>query len=161
ISSAWRRRADSTPWCMTPCWGSGPPPTANTSLASRTSAAGGGAITTTASRRGRCRTPCTPTAPASPGTTSRPPTPPPHRAPPRRALAVAPGNRFTVQVAVFATNRPFDGELELAGVNLPQGVTLHAPKLTPGMTRVPVVFEAAPDAKPQAALIDLVARPVG
>ena len=46
-------------------------------------------------------------------------------------------------------------------MNLPEGVTLHAPKLTPGMTRVPVVFEAAADAKPQAALIDLVVRPVG
>ena len=41
-------------------------------------------------------------------------------------------------------------------MNLPKGVTLHAPKLTAGMTRVPVVFEAALDATPQAALIDLV-----
>jgi len=79
----------------------------------------------------------------------------------RQSIAVAPGNRFTVQVAVFNTSRPFNGELELVGVNLPKGVTLHAPRLTAGMTRVPVVFEAAADAKPQAALIDLVARPVG
>lgn len=79
----------------------------------------------------------------------------------RQAIAVPAGNRTTVQVGVFATNRPFAGELELVGVNLPKGVTLHAPKLTPGMTKVPVVFEAAPDAKPGALLVDLVVRPVG
>lgn len=79
----------------------------------------------------------------------------------RQAIAVPAGNRTTVQVGVFATNRPFQGELELVGVNLPKGVTIHAPKLTPGVTRVPVVFEAAPGTKPQAALVDLAVRPVG
>ena len=78
----------------------------------------------------------------------------------RQAISVAAGNRFTVQVGIFATNRPFAGELELVGVNLPKGVTFHAPKLTAGMTKVPVVFEAALEAKPQAALIDLIVRPV-
>jgi hypothetical protein len=78
----------------------------------------------------------------------------------RQAIAVAPGNRFTVQVGIFNTNRPYNGELELVGVNLPKGVTVHAPKITAGMTKVPVVFEASAEAKPQAALIDLVARPV-
>ncbi len=79
----------------------------------------------------------------------------------RQAISVAAGNRFTVQVGIFATNRPFAGELELVGVNLPKGVTIRAPKLTSGMTRVPVVFEASADAKPEAALIDLIVRPVG
>jgi hypothetical protein len=79
----------------------------------------------------------------------------------RQSIAVAPGNRSTVQVAIFNTNRPYTGEMELVGVNLPPGVTVHAPKLKTGMTRVPVVFEAAADAKPQAALIDLAVRPVG
>ncbi len=79
----------------------------------------------------------------------------------RQAIAVPAGNRTTVQVGVFATNRPFTGELELVGVNLPKGVTLHAPKITAGMTRVPVVFEASEDAKPQALLVDLIVRPVG
>ena len=77
----------------------------------------------------------------------------------RQTVAVAPGNRYTAQVAVFSTNRPFAGDMELIGVNLPKGVTLHAPKLTPGMTRVPVVFEAAADAEPQAALVEIAARP--
>jgi len=79
----------------------------------------------------------------------------------RQCIAVPVGNRTTVQVAVFTTSRPFTGELELVGVNMPKGVTLHAPKLTPGLTRVPVVFESSADATPGAALIDLVVRPVG
>jgi hypothetical protein len=79
----------------------------------------------------------------------------------RQNIAVPAGNRTTAQVAIFSTNRPFNGDLEIAAVGLPPGVTVHAPKLTPGMTRVPVVFAAAADAKPQAALIDLVVRPVG
>lgn len=79
----------------------------------------------------------------------------------RQSISVAAGNRTTVQVGVFATNRPFSGELELIGVNLPKGVSLRAPKITQGMTKVPVVFEASEDAKPQAALIDLAVRPVG
>lgn len=78
----------------------------------------------------------------------------------RQSIVVAPGNRWTSQVAVFATGRPYAGELEIVGVNLPKGVTLTAPKLSPGMTRVPVVFEASADAKPQAALVDLALRPV-
>ena len=79
----------------------------------------------------------------------------------RQTIAVAAGNRCTAQVAVFTTNRPVTGDLELVGVNLPKGVTLHAPRLTPGLTRVPVVFEVADGVKPQALLIDLVVRPVG
>ncbi|MBA4191902.1 MAG: hypothetical protein C0467_28315 [Planctomycetaceae bacterium] len=79
----------------------------------------------------------------------------------RQSIIVPAGNRSTVQVAVFTTSRPFTGEMELVGVNMPKGVTLHAPKLTPGLTRVPVVFEVAAGAIPQAALIDLVVRPIG
>lgn len=79
----------------------------------------------------------------------------------RQAIAIPAGNRTTVQIGVFATNRPFNGDLELVGRNLPKGVTLHAPKIVPGMTKVPVVFEATPDAKPQGVLVDLVVRPFG
>lgn len=78
----------------------------------------------------------------------------------RQTVAVAPGNRTTLQIALFATNRPFAGDLELVALHLPQGVTMHAPKLTQGMVRVPVVFTVAADAKPQATFIDIVARPV-
>lgn len=79
----------------------------------------------------------------------------------RQSISVAPGNRTTVQVGIFATSRPFAGELELVGVNMPKGVSIRAPRITPGMTRVPVVFEATEDAKPDATLADLIVRPVG
>ena len=78
----------------------------------------------------------------------------------RQTMSVAAGNRHTAQIAIFGTSRQFSGELELVGVNLPKGVTIHAPKLTAGTTRVPVVFEVAADAKPQAALIELAVLPV-
>jgi hypothetical protein len=77
----------------------------------------------------------------------------------RQSIAVSAGNRYNTQVAIFSTNRPFNGELEVHALGLPQGVSMRAPRLTPGMTRVPVVFEAAADVKPQAAMIDLVVRP--
>jgi hypothetical protein len=77
----------------------------------------------------------------------------------RQVIAVPAGNRYNTQVAIFSTNRPFSGDLEVAALGLPEGVTMHAPRLTPGMTRVPVVFEAAAGVKPQAAMIDLVVRP--
>ena len=79
----------------------------------------------------------------------------------RQAIAVAAGNRYNGQAAIFSTDRPHNGDLELHAIGLPAGVKLHAPRLTPGMTRVPFVFEAEPGVKPQAALIDLVARPAG
>lgn len=79
----------------------------------------------------------------------------------RQSISVAAGNRCTVQVGLFSTGRPFNGEMELVGVHLPEGVTVQAPRIKPGMVRVPVVFEAAPGATPQGALVDLVLRPVG
>jgi Bacterial pre-peptidase C-terminal domain len=78
----------------------------------------------------------------------------------RQSISVAAGNRYTAEIGIFATNRPLTGEHELVGLNLPSGVTLLAPKLVAGKTRVPVVFEVAPGTKPQATLIDLVVRPV-
>ncbi len=79
----------------------------------------------------------------------------------RQSIAVPAGNRTTVQVGVFAASRLFSGEMELVGVGMPAGMTLRAPTLKPGTQRVPVVFEAADGAKPAAALVDLVLRPVG
>lgn len=77
----------------------------------------------------------------------------------RQAIVLSPGNRWTSQVSIFSTSKPFNGDLEIVGVNLPPGVTVTAPKLSPGQTKVPVVFEAAAGVKPQAALIDLAVRP--
>ncbi len=77
----------------------------------------------------------------------------------RQSIAVPSGNRYNTQVAIFSTVRPFNGDLEVHAVGLPEGVRMRAPRLTPGMTRVAVVFEAAAGVKPQAAMIDLVVRP--
>ena len=78
----------------------------------------------------------------------------------RQNITIAAGNRYAAQIAIFSTNRQYVGDLELVGVNLPKGVTLHAPKFTSGQTKVPVVFEAAEGMPPRAALIDLIVRPV-
>lgn len=79
----------------------------------------------------------------------------------RQAINVPAGNRYNTSIAVFNANRPYDGELELVAVGLPAGVTMHAPRIAPGATRVPVVFEAAADAPQAARLVEILARPVG
>lgn len=78
----------------------------------------------------------------------------------RQAIAVAAGNRYNVQVGIFNSNRPFNGELELYATGLPDGVTMSAPKFGPGVNRVPVVFEAADGVIPQAKFIELMVRPL-
>jgi hypothetical protein len=77
----------------------------------------------------------------------------------RQSVSVPSGGRYNTQLAVLNSNRPFAGELELVALGLPEGVTMHAPRITPAMPRVPVVFEAAPDAKLQGKFIEIVARP--
>ncbi len=79
----------------------------------------------------------------------------------RQSVNVPIGGRYNTQLSIVNTNRPFNGDLELIAIGLPEGVTMHAPKVTPAMPRVPVVFEAAPDAKLQGRLIEIVARPAG
>jgi hypothetical protein len=79
----------------------------------------------------------------------------------RQTVAVPAGNRYNTQVAIFNTNRPAGGDLELVAVGLPDGVTMTAPRIAPGMTRVPVVFEAASDAKPRSAFINLMVKHAG
>lgn len=78
----------------------------------------------------------------------------------RQAIAVPAGNRYNTSVAIFNVNRPYDGELELVALGLPAGVTMEAARLTPGQTRVPVVFVAAADTKPSGGFVEIVARPV-
>jgi hypothetical protein len=79
----------------------------------------------------------------------------------RQMINVPSGGRYNTQLAIINTNRPFNGDLELVALGLPEGVTMHAPRVTPSLPRVPVVFEAAPDAKLQGKFIEIVARPVG
>lgn len=78
----------------------------------------------------------------------------------RQSISVPSGGRYNTQLSVINSNRPFNGDLELVALGLPEGVTMHAPRVTPAMPRVPVVFEATPDAKLQGKFIEIVARPV-
>jgi len=78
----------------------------------------------------------------------------------RQMISIPSGGRYNTQLSVLNTNRPFNGELELVALGLPEGVTMIAPRVTAAMPRVPVVFEAAADAKLQGKFIEIVARPV-
>jgi hypothetical protein len=76
-------------------------------------------------------------------------------------LIIPRGNRWTVDVQIApAPGNNYKGELELEATGLPKGVTMTAPRIGKGMTRVPVQFTASEDAKEQSALISILARPV-
>lgn len=77
----------------------------------------------------------------------------------RQSISIPSGGRYNTQLSIINSNRPFNGDLELVALGLPEGVTMHAPRITPAMPRVPVVFEAAPGAKVQGKFIEIVARP--
>lgn len=77
----------------------------------------------------------------------------------RQAVGVPAGGRYNTTMSIINSNRPFNGDLELVALGLPEGVTMTAPRITPSMIRVPVVFEAAADAKLQGKLIEVIARP--
>ena len=78
----------------------------------------------------------------------------------RQAINVPSGGRYNTSVSILNTNRPFNGELELVAVGLPEGVKMIAPRVTTAMPRVPVVFEAVAGVKLQGGFIDIVAMPV-
>ncbi len=76
-------------------------------------------------------------------------------------LIVPQGNRWTLDMQLapgFGNN--YKGDLELEAKGLPRGVTMIAPHFAKGATRIPVAFEAAAGAEQQAALIEVLARPV-
>jgi hypothetical protein len=71
------------------------------------------------------------------------------------------GGRWTLDVQIAqGIGNDYKGEIQLEAKGLPRGVTMIAPKFAKGATRMPVQFVAAPDAEPQSALIELLARPV-
>lgn len=78
----------------------------------------------------------------------------------RQTINIPAGNRYNTSISIFNTNRAFSGELELVAIGLPEGVTMTAPRVTAGMPRVPVVFEAAAGLPVQAKMIEIIARPV-
>lgn len=77
----------------------------------------------------------------------------------RQSVGVPAGGRYNTTMSIINSNRPYNGDLELVALNLPEGVTMTAPRITPSMIRVPVVFEAAADAKLQGKLIEVIVKP--
>jgi Bacterial pre-peptidase C-terminal domain len=76
-------------------------------------------------------------------------------------LVVPRGNRWTLDVQLAqGLGNNYKGDLELEAVGLPAGVTMIAPRVTKGMNRVPVQFVATAEVQPQAALMEILARPV-
>ena len=78
----------------------------------------------------------------------------------RQVINVPAGGRYNTTLSVVNTNRGYQGELELIAEGLPEGVKMEAPRLTPDMTRVPVVFTAEGKATGRSALAEIFARPV-
>jgi hypothetical protein len=79
-------------------------------------------------------------------------------------LAIPQGNRWTLQLGLSAgQGNPYRDELELYAEGLPSGVEMIAPPVKPIAgaypATVPMQFVAQPDAKPQAALVRILARP--
>jgi hypothetical protein len=80
-------------------------------------------------------------------------------------LAIPQGNRWTLQLGLSqGQGNTYRDDLELVAEGLPPGVTMIAPtvRAIAGAypTSVPIQFVAEPDAKPQAALIRILAKPV-
>jgi hypothetical protein len=73
----------------------------------------------------------------------------------RQWVAVPRGNRFATWIRVNRTD--VSGDMTLAFENLPAGVTAVCDPILAGVDRVPVVFEAAPDAALAGTLADVVA----
>jgi hypothetical protein len=74
----------------------------------------------------------------------------------RRAFAVPQGNRYASMVRV--KRQDIAGEIKLEADGLPGGLTVSAPLIDRSVDTVPVVFEAAPDAKPDAKLFTFTAK---
>lgn len=73
----------------------------------------------------------------------------------RQWIVVPKGNRFATWMRVNRTD--VAGDMKLAFENLPPGVTATCDPILAGVDRVPVVFEAAPDAALAGTLADVVA----
>jgi hypothetical protein len=76
----------------------------------------------------------------------------------RQTIYVPRGNRFATLIS--ASRRNFGGELVLEGKHLPAGITMHAEPMAANLNVMPVVFEAAKDAKLSGKLVDFTARHV-
>ena len=75
----------------------------------------------------------------------------------RLAVSVPKGNRYATLVR--ATRADFGGDLTIAPVDLPEGVTATCDTMPANLDAIPVVFEAAPTAVVTGKLIEVVAKP--
>ncbi len=71
----------------------------------------------------------------------------------RQTIAVPQGNRYAT--LINATRNDFGGELKLLTEGLPAGIKVTARPMPPGMTSMPVVFEADESAEVGGGLIEL------
>jgi len=80
---------------------------------------------------------------------------------PRLAGLIVPqGNRWTINVQLTpGIGNNYKDDIELEAVGLPRSVTMIAPRLPKGATRMPVQFIAEPGTELQSALVQLLARP--
>lgn len=74
----------------------------------------------------------------------------------RQTIYVPKGNRFATLIS--ASRRNFGGELVLDPKGLPAGIKMIAEPMPSNLNVMPVVFEAAPDAKLSGKLVDFTAR---
>ena len=75
----------------------------------------------------------------------------------RQQICVPRGNRFATLFNATKTN--FAGELQIIAENLPEGIKMTAPKMVANLNSVPVLFEAAKDAKKSGTLAHFIAQP--
>ncbi|HLF93237.1 MAG TPA: peptidase [Planctomycetota bacterium] len=74
----------------------------------------------------------------------------------RQWVVVPKGNRFATWIRVNRTG--FGGAMDLSFEGLPEGITVASEPVAADVDRVPVVFEAAPDAKVAGSLARVIAR---
>jgi len=71
----------------------------------------------------------------------------------RQFVSVPRGNRWGI--IIRADRQNFGGPIDIAAENLPEGVTMHAPRMPGNVNRIPIVFEAEEDADLTGTLADL------
>jgi hypothetical protein len=76
----------------------------------------------------------------------------------RQAVTVPRGNRYATLVRVARQDVP-GGAIAMSAKDLPAGLKMDAENLDATVDAVPVLFEAAPDAKIAGKLVDLTAKP--
>ena len=74
----------------------------------------------------------------------------------RQTIYVPRGNRFATLISAGRSN--FGGEIVLDPKGLPEGITMHAEPMASNLSVMPVVFEAAPNAKIAGKLVDFAGR---